>query len=97
MYPVNGSTFTLSTHPLIVQNVYDHYQMRLALHDIDKIEIFVGNVSYCTIPNFIRDEPIVPAIPAVYTVAWTVPYVPGQTHAVVHYWRPPVSPVWQEQ
>jgi hypothetical protein len=97
MYPINGTTFSLSTHPLVVKNIYGQYQVRLALHDIDCIEIYLGSTLYCTIPNFVRDEPIVASLPAVYTAEWPVPFMPGQTYAVVHYWRQPVSPIWQEQ
>ena len=100
MYQVHGTTFKLATHPLIIANIYGQYQTRLALNDIDRIDIYIGNqiTPYCTIPNFQREEPIIapPALCAVYTAEWTVPFVPGQTGAVVHYWRDPVGPVWQE-
>ena len=97
VYPINATTFTLNTHPLVIRNIYGQHQVRYASHDIDRIEVYIGQQQspYYVIPNFVRDEPIIPEVNGVYTVTWTIPYIPGVTYAMVHYWRPPVTPIWQ--
>jgi hypothetical protein len=93
------SNIVFNTQPLLVSRSAGTDQYRLAAADVDYMQLIVDGVIVATIPNYVREEQLVPTgcEPSIYSVQVPVPppmpmYYGAQLRVV--FWRPPVSPFW---
>ena len=92
------SNITFHTQPLLVarNGIYDQY--RLPAADVDYMQLIVDGVVVSTIPNYARDDLILPTgTDCTYSVPVPVPvpvpmYYGAQLRIV--FWRPPISAFW---
>jgi hypothetical protein len=90
------------TYPLLIGREGEMDQFRLAVADIDYVQLIVDGIVISTVPNYHREEPIMhrSQINGVYSVPVDFLYKNGnrprpQTGVMrVVFWREPLAPFW---
>lgn len=93
-----------NTHPLLLERSGDIDHYRLSTSDIDYIQVIHKNTIVSTIPNYLRDEPVVhhSQIPGIHATVIdpfkgdpiVTGLLDGDITLRIVFWRSPIAPFW---